>query len=125
MQCTVTYSVQCTLAFQVLFTGGKKGGPGVPQYLNQLSQLQYSTVQCTVQCTEQCTVHCTGYCSGQCRYVGCLDTCGVVTSKSVETKCPVVFPKCVYKNQPIFSNSTVIPGLVFCLGLGVIFKLER
>ena len=67
------------------------------QYKSPISQLLerlgtvYSTVWCTVQCTEQCSVHGTGDSQVYYWYVGCPDTCSVVTSKALKTKCRYIF----------------------------------
>ena len=79
-------------------------GPYVQFVLQQ--SLQYSvhnSVQNSVQCTVQFIVQ---YNTGM---WGCPDTCRVVTSKSVKTKCLYVFLKWWYKNKPTFSNSAIGP----------------
>ena len=51
----------------------------------------YFTVWCTVQCTEQCSVHGTGDSSVHYMYVGCPDTCIVVSSRAMKTKYRYIF----------------------------------
>ena len=109
----------CKFEFGIWKRAGKEiyFSSQISQLLERLGTV-YSTVWCTVQCTEQCTVH--GTCESwlHYRYVGCPDTCSVVTSKAMKTKFRYIFWKLWYKE-----GALIQPNFFVLLWTGVL-KLE-